>query len=343
MTMKIQAKRIARGFSALGVALVALSACQGGKQFEISGDMQNLPDTIMVIQEGDHIDTLLTSGGKFTYTMPADSVSHIYIYSPQGVRIQLPAVPGEKAVLSGDAQGDYQVGGTQFYTGLQALNVAMEGSTQENIVGKVMSFLAANPDNAAAVELLPVIGSLAPDSLDQALNLLSDKVKNGPMKGFLNNSLREIRAQIEADREAASLQAEGRQVPDFTLKDINGKDLALSSLRGKYVVLDFWGSWCVWCIRGVPKMKEYYQKYAGKFEILGIDCSDTEEAWKAAVKEHAMPWLHVYNPKDSELLTQFGIQGFPTKIILDGEGKIVKTIVGESPDFYDKLDELFGK
>ncbi|MBQ7181322.1 MAG: redoxin domain-containing protein [Bacteroidaceae bacterium] len=342
--MKMQTKRIVRGFSALGVALVALSACQGGrKQFEVSGDMVNLPDTILVIQEGDQIDTLLTSGGKFTFSMPADSVSHIYIYSPQGVRIQLPAVPGEKAVLSGDAQGDYSVSGTQFYAGLQKLNAAMEGSTQENIVEKVMTFLAENPDNAAAVELLPVIGSLAPDSLEVALGLLSDKVKNGPMKSFLENSLRDIRAQIEADREAEALQAPGREVPDFTLKDINGKDLTLSSLRGKYVVLDFWGSWCIWCIRGVPKMKEYYEKYAGKFEILGIDCSDTEEDWKAAVKEHGMPWLHVYNPKDSELLSQYGIQGFPTKIILDGEGKIVKTVVGESPDFYDKLDELFGK
>ena len=341
--MKIQTKRIVRGFSTLGVALVALSACQGGKQFEISGDMQNLPDTLLIIQEGDHIDTVLTSAGKFAFTMPADSVSHIYIYSSEGVRIQLPAVPGEKAVLSGDAKGDYTLGGSQFYTDMQKLNAAMEGATQENIVEKVMNFLAENPDNAAAVELLPVIGSLAPDSLENALGMLSDKVKNGPMKNFLDSSLKDIRAQIEADREAAALQAEGREVPDFTLKDINGKDLSLSSLRGKYVVLDFWGSWCVWCIRGVPKMKEYYQKYAGKFEILGIDCSDTEEAWKAAVKEHAMPWLHVYNPQDSELLSQFGIQGFPTKIILDGEGKIVKTIVGESPDFYDKLDELFGK
>ena len=323
--MKIQTKRIVRGFSTLGVALVALSACQGGKQFEISGDMQNLPDTLLIIQEGDHIDTVLTSAGKFAFTMPADSVSHIYIYSSEGVRIQLPAVPGEKAVLSGDAKGDYTLGGSQFYTDMQKLNAAMEGATQENIVEKVMNFLAENP------------------SLENALGMLSDKVKNGPMKNFLDSSLKDIRAQIEADREAAALQAEGREVPDFTLKDINGKDLSLSSLRGKYVVLDFWGSWCVWCIRGVPKMKEYYQKYAGKFEILGIDCSDTEEAWKAAVKEHAMPWLHVYNPQDSELLSQFGIQGFPTKIILDGEGKIVKTIVGESPDFYDKLDELFGK
>jgi thiol-disulfide isomerase/thioredoxin len=129
--------------------------------------------------------------------------------------------------------------------------------------------------------------------------------------------------------------------PDFTLNDLSGKPLTLSSLRGKYVILDFWGSWCVWCIKGIPQMKEYYQKYAGKFEILGIDCNDTEEKWKAAVEKHELPWLHVYNPRDSKVLEQYEIQGFPTKIIVGPDGKIVKTIIGEDPAFYRFLDELF--
>lgn len=132
-----------------------------------------------------------------------------------------------------------------------------------------------------------------------------------------------------------------QEAPDFELKDIDGQPLKLSSLRGKYVVLDFWGSWCVWCIKGIPAMKEAYMKHAGKFEILGIDCSDPEEKWKEAVKHYELPWLHVYNPNDSRVLEDYGIEGFPTKIIIDPEGKIVKTIVGEDPAFYTFLDELF--
>ena len=88
-------------------------------------------------------------------------------------------------------------------------------------------------------------------------------------------------------------------------------------------------------------MKEYYQKYAGKFEILGIDCNDTEAKWKAAVEKYEMPWLHVYNPRDSKVLEQYEIQGFPTKIIVGPDGNIVKTIIGEDPAFYTFLDELF--
>ena len=133
--------------------------------------------------------------------------------------------------------------------------------------------------------------------------------------------------------------------PDFELPDLQGNPLKLSSLRGKYVVLDFWGSWCVWCIRGIPKMKEAYSKHKDKMEILGIDCRDTEAKWKAAVADHQLPWLQVRCP-DEQLPTlgaQYNIEGFPTKVVIDPDGKIVKVVVGEDPAFYPFLDELFAK
>lgn len=128
--------------------------------------------------------------------------------------------------------------------------------------------------------------------------------------------------------------------PDITLKDLGGKTVSLSSLRGKPVVLDFWGSWCVWCIRGFPKMKEYYQKYVGKFEIMGIDCNDTDEAWRKAVKDNDLPWLQVYCPEGSSVFDDYDIQGFPTKIILDTQGRVMKTFLGEDPAFYKYLDDI---
>ena len=132
---------------------------------------------------------------------------------------------------------------------------------------------------------------------------------------------------------------------EIVLPDLQGNQLKLSSLRGKYVVLDFWGSWCIWCIRGIPHMKEAYAKYKDKMEILGVDCRDTEAKWKAAVDEHQLPWLQVRCPDDqlSALADKFQIEGFPTKIVIDPEGKPVKTIVGEDPAFYTFLDELLAK
>lgn len=153
--------------------------------------------------------------------------------------------------------------------------------------------------------------------------------------------------QTEAVSEANNDQegiAEGQMAPDFTLKDIDGKSLSLSSLRGKYVIIDFWGTWCIWCVRGMPKMKEYYNKYSDKMEILGVDCNDPEKKWKDAVKELDLPWKHVYNPKKSvDILKSYQIQGFPTKVLVDPEGKIAKYVVGEDPNFYLYLDQLLGK
>ncbi len=145
---------------------------------------------------------------------------------------------------------------------------------------------------------------------------------------------------VEAQVDEA--QAEGL-APDFELPNLQGSATKLSSLRGKYVVLDFWGSWCIWCIRGIPNMKTYYAKYKDKMEILGVDCRDTEEKWKAAVAEHNLPWLQVRCPDDKlqAIAALYGIEGFPTKVVIDPKGKLVKTVVGEDPEFYTFLDELF--
>lgn len=135
----------------------------------------------------------------------------------------------------------------------------------------------------------------------------------------------------------------GAPAPDFTLNDINDKPLSLSSMRGKYVVLDFWGSWCGWCIKGIPDMKKAYERYSDRMEILGIDCNDSKDGWKKAVEKYELPWLNVYNPDESTLLSDYYIQGYPTKIVIDPEGNVAQIIVGEDPAFYILLDQLMSK
>jgi thiol-disulfide isomerase/thioredoxin len=146
----------------------------------------------------------------------------------------------------------------------------------------------------------------------------------------------------------------GHKFSDFTKKDINGNDFTLSSIRGKYVILDFWGSWCGPCRQSHPHLKEIYSKYKAKgLEIIGIDCekkkdlAQCEELWKKAVKEDGMTWIQVLNNYDIEkvdLPKIYGIQGFPTKILLDKEGKIFFRIMGSDPEKLDqKLKELIGE
>jgi len=147
----------------------------------------------------------------------------------------------------------------------------------------------------------------------------------------------------EAENTEMAAEDEADMAPDFELPNLQGATTKLSSLRGKYVVIDFWGSWCIWCIKGFPELKTYYTKYKDKMEILGVDCHDTEDKWRAAVYEYQLPWLQVYcdDANLRKLGAKYGVQGFPTKVLVDPNGKIVKTSVGEDPSFYTFLDGLF--
>ena len=90
-------------------------------------------------------------------------------------------------------------------------------------------------------------------------------------------------------------------------------------------------------------MKKVYEQYKDRMEIVGIDCGDTEEKWKEAVEEHQLPWVQVRNTSNTDLTVMYAVKGFPTKIVIDREGKIAKIVVGEDPAFYAYLDSLFKK
>ncbi len=286
--------------------------------------------------------------------------------------IQIVGVPGETLQLVG-TMGEYAILGSKFYQQYVEMEEALEpfekesatlrqqtdqmiaaGGNREEVMNKfqegtarirqrteqaIVDFAKSHPDNEATVTYLERIN---PRSWENYLGSLSPAVRDGRMKAYYQPTVDMIKQQMERQDRAAKLQEAGREAPDFTLMDINGKPLALSSLRGKYVVLDFWGSWCGWCIKGYPDMKKYYEKYKDKIEILGIDCNDTEEKWKKAVADNQLPWLHVYNKKDDNDVTKlFGITGYPTKILIDPQGKIARSFIGEGPAFYTYLDENF--
>lgn len=147
----------------------------------------------------------------------------------------------------------------------------------------------------------------------------------------------------EIEKQEQALQVVEVEAPGFTLKNLDGKDVSLSDFIGKWVILDFWGSWCPWCIKGFPELKEAYEKYNGILEIIGIDCRESEADWKAGVEKYELPWVNVYNPEGSTLLKEYEVQGFPTKVIINPQGKIKNITIGHNPEFFTVLEELLGK
>jgi thiol-disulfide isomerase/thioredoxin len=133
----------------------------------------------------------------------------------------------------------------------------------------------------------------------------------------------------------------GAQAPDFEYPTLSGNSFQLSNHRDKYLVLDFWGSWCAPCIGGLPAMKQFYDEHKQKVEFVGIACRDTEDAWTKAVKENELDWKQVLNQNGvNDLSRIFAVEGYPTKIIINPDGIIEGVYLGESEDFYLKLTEL---
>lgn len=365
------------GMMALGVM------AQGGK-FSVSASFKGLGDSVrvyLVDADGEMLvqESRAIAGNKFDMTFDdLNNVAMLYVFSLEDGELSrinsfaIPALPGEHAVIEGDADA-FTLGGSQFYRDyneasnlIKAPQEAAQAfvsecrakfsagvpeeeidkeyeekypALEQAVADAVFSYVKAHPDLDASAVLLADLGNDT-EHMKEGAALLTERAR----ASLAANMYKGIIAAAEKEEAIQSRQAEleSQMAPDFTLMDINGNPLTLSSLRGEWVIIDFWGSWCGWCIKGMPKMKEYYSKYAGKLEILGVDCNDTVEKWKNAVAKHELPWLHVYCDMDKgdNPLELYSVQGFPTKIVVNPEGKIAKIIVGEDPAFYDYLDEV---
>ena len=369
-------------FSMLAGMMVLGAMAQEGK-LTVSGSYKGLGDSVRIFLVGASGDMLVQenraiAGDQLDMTFDLKNVATLYVFGLENGQLSiensfsLPALPGEHAIIEGEAD-NYTLEGSQFYRDyheasnlikapqeaaqafMRELRNKLSAGVPEEEIDKeydekypalkqaladaVLGYVKAHPDADASAMLLSDLGSDA-EHIKEGAALLTERARGS----VAANMYKGILAAVEKEKAGQAIQEglESQMAPDFTLMDINGKPLALSSLRGKWVILDFWGSWCSWCIKGMPKMKEYYAKYAGQLEILGVDCNDTVEKWKNAVAKHEIPWLHVYwdKEKGDNPVELYGVQGFPTKVVIDPEGKVAKIIVGESSDFYDYLDEV---
>ncbi len=194
-------------------------------------------------------------------------------------------------------------------------------------------FIDANPNSLATLIAL----SLSVAERTPVLTLPEDmayyeKVDKTLTAKYPNNeavkSLHSYLEQVKGGQSQAGVVSIGQEAPEIELPNPEGKTLKLSSLRGNYVLLDFWAAWCRPCRGENPNLVANYAKYKAKgFKIFQVSLDQTAEAWKQAIAADKLNWNHVsdlqyWNAAPAKV---YGVQSIPANFLLDPEGKVIAT------------------
>ena len=197
-----------------------------------------------------------------------------------------------------------------------------------------IKFVKSHPNSELALDLM---SKIAYDSdyaeVKPLFDGFSEKIKNSKEGKSFASSLEQMK-----------LTGLGQMAPDFELADAEGKLFKLSSLKGKYILLDFWASWCGPCRAENPNLIKTYNKFKDQnFTIVGvsIDKPEAKELWLAAIKKDGLPWLQLSDSEnlDNKAAKLYGVRAIPQNFLIAPDGKIIgKTLIGK--DLEHKLAEI---
>jgi peroxiredoxin len=206
---------------------------------------------------------------------------------------------------------------------------------QEKINKKLIKFIDENLGNFAVIS---AVEYLDPDNYlnyyDKVYNSLKDKYHNSNyFKGF------------EARYNESKRVGVGALAPEIAMRNPLGETKKLSSFKGKYVLLDFWASWCAPCRAESANLVRLYNKYKNKgFEIFSVSLDNDAEKWKKAIMTDGLTWTHVSDLSnwESKVVPLYNLKSIPQTFLLDKEGRIIaKSLIGEKLN--NKLKEIFGE
>lgn len=208
-------------------------------------------------------------------------------------------------------------------------------------------FFAVHPASHVTAYMLRFhVGDFSWDKLQDYYDKLGSELQQTSYGIYIKEEIEKLRAG-----------SPGAKANDFSKADINGMTVSISEFKGKkFVIVDFWASWCVPCRKGNPHLKALYAKYKDKgLEIIGVSDDDSKPAdWKKAVEQDALPWRHVLRGLDwekirkgekseNDISEKFGIHELPTKILIDKNGMIIGRYYEYDEELDAKLREIFGE
>lgn len=303
------------------------------------------------------VDTIIVKDKKFSYTSDIKEPRLIWLQAifkngeVCGAYVDFILVPGEKADLK-VCNGYFELDGTPFYhqwhqidekvSNLQKKYRAKADSLRalENLTPDIIAAFNKEADSAfntikdyvlehkneEGVLVYNTMARVIP--VDEFINGINPEVRNGKFKGLIDIALKQAEASKKAEQAAAEnleKTAEGAMFVDFSA-EYEGKTQKLSDYvgNGKYVLVDFWASWCGPCRGEIPNLIDVYNKYKGSnFEVLGVATWDAPEDTKGAIEELKIPYPQIMNAQRAGS-DAYGIRGIPEIILFAPDGKIVK-------------------
>jgi len=170
---------------------------------------------------------------------------------------------------------------------------------------------------------------------DQMRTSLKDLKTRFPGNAFLAEM--EKNSQQPPDQQSAGGESwVGKTVPELTMRDPNGKEISISSFKGKYLLIDFWASWCGPCRMENPNVVKAYNEFKAKnFTILGVSLDKDKDSWKKAIAQDHLSWTQMSDLKywSSQAVETFGFHGIPFNVLVDPSGKVIaESLRGEDLD-----------